>query len=302
MDVTHGFARSHRTTREGERGRLSRWDSEAPTPRWLVRFGYDGSRLDGWARQPGHHTVEGELRAGLRAFGFDLGSLELEVASRTDRGVSARANALVLRTDLPGTTLLRSLNGVDPGLFFTAAAPVPEDFRVRHAIRRTYRYFDASIVRDPARRREAVRLFAGEVDVRSLGRAIPSTQPMWRRIEAIAVDATPDGAVVEVRAQSFVWGMVRKIVGALWEVDAGRLSLARLQAALEGKVRLTLPMAEPEPLVLWDVEYSFPWTVFWRGPNRPQRGIVDHRRAELWARAQVLKSLNSVTAPDAEGP
>jgi tRNA pseudouridine38-40 synthase len=218
-------------------------------------------------------------------------ALSLEVASRTDRGVSARANALALHSALPGPTLLRTLNGVAPDLAFTAATPIPEDFRVRHAIRRTYRYYEAEPARHPSRREEAARLFAGKVDVRSFGRSIPVAEPAWREIESVTIRPLDHGAVVTVHARSFVWGMVRKIVATLREVDAGRLGIARLRSALEGKVRLTLPMAEPEPLVLWNVEYERPWTVFWQGPNRAQTAAALRRQADQWTRARILESL-----------
>jgi tRNA pseudouridine38-40 synthase len=222
--------------------------------------------------------------------------LGLEAASRTDRGVSARGNALALRATLPGAALLRALNGIDPDLFFTAATTIPDEFRVRHAVRRTYRYFDASPAQDLRRRTEAAALFAGDVDVRSFGRSIPAGAPAWRTVESVTVRSVTGGSVVEVRARSFVWGMVRKIIASLREVEAERLSAVRLRAALEGKVRLTLPMAEAEPLVLWEVEYPFPWTVYWRGPNRPQSGGALQRRAQLWTRTHVLDAL-----PPADG-
>jgi tRNA pseudouridine38-40 synthase len=267
--------------------------------RWLVQFGYDGAAFGGWARQPGLRTVEGEIRRGLVGFGVvpDADVLGMEAASRTDRGVSARANALALHTTLPGATLLRTLNGIDPDLFFTAAVPIADDFRVRHAVHRTYRYFEANPIQEPTRRDEAAALFSGVVDVRSFGRSVAAVTPAWRSVDFVRVLPAAGGSVVEVRAPVFVWGMVRKIVAALREVDAERLSTARLRSALEGRARLTLPLAEPEPLVLWNVEYPFPWTVFWRGPNRPQSVAVVRRRGNLWTRTRVLEAMLDAMAP-----
>lgn len=285
--------------------RFSERASGQVTTRWLVRFGYDGTAFRGWARQPGLPTVEGEIRRGFVRNGAvrDASALTLEVASRTDRGVSARANALTLRSPLPGPTLLRTLNGIDPNLFFTAARAIPDEFRVRRAVRRTYRYYETTPTRDESRRSEAAELFTGEVDVRSIGRAIPSRAPVLRPVESVTVFPVAGGTVVEVRAPAFVWGMVRKIVAALREVDAGRLSISRLRAALDGTERLTLPMAEPEPLVLWEVEYELPWTVHWRGPNRPQVVAAARRREGLWTRERVLDALTEpIPLPNAPGP
>jgi tRNA pseudouridine38-40 synthase len=261
--------------------------------RWWIRFGYDGAAFAGWARQLGLRTVEGEIRRGLTRSGIcrEADRARLEVASRTDRGVSARANVLALDSDLGGVTLLRALNGLSSEIFFSAAAPAPQDLRVRGAVRRTYRYFDPVPVRHPARRREAARLFSGTVDVRSFGRGIPGSAPVRRIVESVSSSALDDGSLLEVRAPSFVWGMVRKIVAALREVDAGRLSVAQLASGIEGRSRLALPLAEPEPLVLWDVEYPLRWEFEWAGPNRHQSRYLEVARNQWRARRQVLAAL-----------
>lgn len=263
--------------------------------RWLVRFGYDGAGFDGWARQPGRRTVEGEIARRLhpdaRHPGTGLPEGTIEVASRTDRAVSAHGNALATRSVLPGPTLLRRLNGISPEIFFTAATPIPEEFRVRSASRRTYRYWEAGPVDSVALWREAAALFRGPIDVRSFGRAIPARSPHLRPVESVEVTSTDGGLRIEVRAPSFVWGMVRKIVGALREHAQGRLPLGHLKAALDGDLRLTLPMAEPEPLILWEVEYPIPWTVFWDGPNRHQRAYVAAALRGARVRREVLETL-----------
>jgi tRNA pseudouridine(38-40) synthase len=237
--------------------------------------------------------VEGELRHGLREFGGASrdSDVVLEVASRTDRGVSARANAFALRADSSGPSLLRRLNGISSAIWCTAATPIPDDFRVRGASRRVYRYFDPLPSQSAERRGAAARLFSGEVDVRSLGRGLPLDRPVWRTIESVRVRATREGSVVEVRAPSFVWGMVRKIVAALREADAGRLSPEQLADALAGRTRLTLPMAEPEPLVLWDVEYPLRWQFTWTGPTRHQSIRWARNYAALRARRRVLDAI-----------
>lgn len=263
------------------------------TTRWLVRFGYDGRRFSGWARQPAGRTIEGAIRDGLQELGIARTPEEahLEVASRTDRAVSARANALTVAAELSASSLLRRLNAIAPSLFFTAAARVPPEFRVRRASRRTYRYYDARPATDPEPHRAAAALFRGPVDVRSFGREIPRSSPQWREVEVVTADPIAGGWLIEARAPSFVWGMVRKIVGALREVGEGRLTLARLEGAIAGQHRLTLPMAEPEGLVLWNVEYPVAWEAWWPGPNRHQRAHTTAASAEVWRRHHLLAAL-----------
>jgi len=238
---------------------------------------------------------------GLRERGIapDPASAHLEVASRTDRGVSARANVLAIRSVLPEVALLHRLNAIAPELFFTAVAPASPAFRVRRALRRTYRYFEPGPLSGGAGLDRATRIFEGLVDVRSFGRALPSREPVYRTVESLNVTAVGGGRRIEVRAPSFVWGMVRKIVGALREVEAGRLTLSQLEAAIAGRERLTLPMAEPEGLVLWDVEYDgLDWPTKWPGANRHQERLARRTQTSVWQRASVLRELWGPVSPE----
>ncbi len=250
--------------------------------------------------------MEGTLRRGLVALGLAASpaTLHLEVASRTDRGVSARANVLALTSDLDGARLLRALNGVAPEIFATAATPAPPGFRVRHARRRVYRYYEVGADRDFHAWAEAAPALQGAVDVRSFGRGVVSREPVWRTVESIVVTPRRGGAVVEVRAPSFVWGMVRKLVGALREHERRRLPLERLTEAAQGRVRLSLPMAEPEGLVLWSVEYPLRWEFRWQGPNRHQRAYATSAYDAWWVRRRVLRSIApyAPARPHAGGP
>jgi tRNA pseudouridine38-40 synthase len=233
------------------------------TARYLVRFGYDGVGFAGWARQPGHRTVEGEIRSGLVRLGIseDADEAKLAVSSRTDRGVSARGNALALTSSLPPSALLRALNGISPEIWFTHLAEVPDGFRPRAASQRWYRYWERPAQQVPPAWAAASRAFSGRIDVRSFGRDVPAARPTHRDVDSVEPTVDDGWLVLDVRARSFVWGMVRKIVAALREVEAGALTVAELREAIAGERRLTLPLAEPDRLVLWETSYPIEWTV-----------------------------------------
>ena len=263
-----------------------------------MRFGYDGTGFAGFARQPGKRTVEGEILEGLvRTHAVREGDdPRVRVASRTDGGVHARGNAITLSSGLEGPALLRALNGVAPEIFFTHARVVAEGFSPRAASGRWYRYFEPAAGRDIDRWRAAARLFRGEIDVRSFGRDLPSDAPAIRRVEGVTVRREGPLLTLDVRAPSFVWGMVRKIVSAVRRHDDGRLSLAQLREALDGRLRLTLPLAEADRLVLWDVEYPEPWE--YRAPRLTIRQL--RRRTEafeaLEVRGAVLAALTEASS------
>lgn len=261
--------------------------------RWLVRFGYDGRNFSGWARQPGLRSIEGEIMAGLVRSGnyARADAARIMVSSRTDRGVHARGNALTLTSPLEPIPLLRALNGMSTEIFFTHARKVDPSFVPRRACERWYRYLEPADGRDLERWAEGARLLEGRVDVRSFGRSLPTDRPTWRTISSVAVTRSGPILHVDVRAPSFVWGMVRKIVAALREFDQGRLSVAALRAAVGGTRRLTLPIAEADRLVLWDVDYGVPWEFEGRSPSPRRRAVIRAAREEAVARSAVLDAL-----------
>jgi tRNA pseudouridine38-40 synthase len=257
----------------------------------LVQFGYDGSRFAGWARQPVGRTVEGEIRERLVRLGFvkDPETLRLAVASRTDRGVSARANALVLTSSVEGPALLRILNGIAPEIFFRAATAVPSDFNVRKATRRWYRYYQEARpgALDPWRRN--VLYLTGRLDARSFGRALPAEHPTWRNVEGWQVSQMGRWMIVDVWAPSFVWGMVRKMVETLRQLESGILEPSEVEAAVRGEARLSVPLAAPEPLVLWQVEYPHAWEHRTEGWNRRQNAYLAEEILQARVRSEVLQ-------------
>jgi tRNA pseudouridine(38-40) synthase len=213
----------------------------------------------------------------------------VDVASRTDRGVSARGNALVLTSELPGPALLRALNGIATEIVFTDARTVEADFRPRAAVSRTYQYLEEAPVGTLSAYRKAAGAAVGDIDVRSFGRGLPSGHPIVRTVSRFEATALGRGLVLEVEAPSFVWGMVRKLVGSVRQVVSGELDAPTFRAALAGRRRLTLPLAEPEPLLLWEVRYDAPWTVHAVTLADRQRAYFDGERTAARVRDRLLE-------------
>ncbi|MGI0068368.1 MAG: hypothetical protein ACREB9_08195, partial [Thermoplasmata archaeon] len=262
----------------------------------LVRFGYDGEGFAGWARQPGRRTVEGTIRDGVERHRLvrNLEDARIEVASRTDAGVSARANAIAIRSELPVASLVRALNGLAPDIYFDAARPLPEEFRVRHALWREYRYFLDGPPPKIRRLRDISTRLPHQLDTRTFGRGIRSRAPVLHEIDILRVRAGRAGSRLQVRAHSFVWGMIRKIVAGMTECAEGRLPLETLLEAVSGRRPLTLPLAAPDPLILWEVRYPGRWTyrTSWRSRDQ-QSHLADGRR-----RAATRLRISDALMPD----
>lgn len=205
--------------------------------------------------------------------------------------MSARANAVVIPSTLEGGALLRLLNGLAPDIFFTRAHAVTDDFRPREAESRTYLYLASRHDHDPTVWRRLAGRFTRPVDARTFGRAVPLDRPTWRTITDARVRVEGEWIVLELTAPAFVWGMVRKIVAAIASVEGGTLSEPDLDAGIRGERRLTLPLADPHGLILWEVRYPFSWEVA-IDPSRVHQGrrwAAARRAAEL--RVQVLDRL-----------
>lgn len=228
--------------------------------RLAFRCGYLGDRFAGSQVQPGARTVEGEfIAACVRLSLFpDPRTGRFQAAGRTDRGVHARCQVFALSTPLPGraTSLIRYHLPRD--IWVTGYAPVDPGFHPRHrALHRTYRYFFGEEDLDTRAMDSAARSFEGIHDYSLFSR--PDGRDPVRRVLSARVFEDSGIAVLEVRAESFLWHMVRYMASALRMVGSGEAGGDLIASRLHGDASARLSPAPPEGLVLWDVEYGFPF-------------------------------------------
>lgn len=253
--------------------------------RWAFRVGYLADGFRGYARQPGLPTVEGLVREGLASRGMmEEPSAHFQTASRTDRGVHAAGNVIALSTVRPGPTVARALNALDPRIFCWGFAPVPAGFSPRAARARWYRYFEPAAPSALPAYREGAALFVGEHDFSSFGRRDDPPREARRLLQELSVTPRGEFLVLDLKAPSFLWGQVRKTVSALRGLAAGRLTRKEVQEALRGERRLSLPLAEPDPLLLVEVDVGVPFQPL----ARP--GVLPLRFWEEGARSARLRS------------
>lgn len=240
-----------------------------------------GRDFQGWQRQPGGRTVQGELEGALlRVFGREV---PVTSAGRTDAGVHARHQVchLDLPRPFPEAGLLRALNALTPrSLRVAAARRVEPDFHARYSPhRKTYRYrFDLADWADPfeldtachapglrpdaARVREFLATVAGTHDFASFCSADNSTRSTVRTLEAAAwEEPAPDKAALVLAGNGFLQHMVRILAGTALEVGRGRLGLDRVREALgrrDGRDLLG-PTLPAHGLTLERVEYLDEW-------------------------------------------
>ncbi len=218
--------------------------------RYRARCEYDGTEFGGFQLQPNARTVQGELETALRRLsGGDR--VAVDGAGRTDAGVHAAGQviAFTYRGRLTATELQRAVNAqLPPDVAVRDVRRVPIEFHPRYAARyREYRYTVWNGPRSPLRERHAlgvrtplnVAAMAGAASVLE-GRHDFSAFSGGDRSPVRAVHAVrirQDGRLltIDVRADAFLRGQVRRMVAALLEVGLGKMDAAGLRAALAAR-------------------------------------------------------------------
>ncbi len=231
---------------------------DAAPLRLAFRCGYLGDGFSGSQMQPGLRTVEGEyvsacIHLGLFSSHRDSRFL---AAGRTDRGVHARAQVFSFTTRVPERAISALGRRLPPDIWTTGYAKVEPGFHPRHhAISRTYRYYFMDQALDVDAMARAARRFEGSHDF-SLFARVEGRDPLRKVLTATVFEE--DGlCVFEVRAESFLWHMVRYMAGALLLAGTGAGGEEIISDRLEGDAGARLAPAPPGGLVLWDIEYPF---------------------------------------------
>lgn len=258
--------------------------------RIALKIAYDGRSFYGHQRQPDARTVEGECLAALKAAHIlrEPSEAFFRSASRTDRGVSAVGNVIAFHSSLGPEAAVGAFNDKARDVWAWAVAEVPEDFHPRHAEERWYRYHLYDRYSLPGLR-QAASAFVGEHDFRWFTSDPPPGPFTIRRID---VFRERRATILDVRARSFRRGMVRRIVSALVGHARDEVALADIVAALHGE-RHDFGMVAPEPLVLMDVEYGFPFRTILKPKVLDE---WDELRTDLSLRLALLETLDAVAA------
>jgi tRNA pseudouridine38-40 synthase len=269
-------SRSSATPRQRDAG-----DSARGKPRVLrATIEYDGGRYRGWQAQINARTVQGTLYGAVS----DLLGRDVRImgAGRTDAGVHAFAQVASIHLPLGAAdvgsleTLRSAVNDrLPPDIHVLSLAPAGPSFHARHdALVRVYRYrislrrtaFGKPFVwwvkepLDVASMSSAASLFVGRHDFSSFCDNAEGHESTLVEVSAATVAAAasvPDLLLFRITASHYLWKMVRRLVGTLVEVGAGRLSSADVKKLLgERSPKPAEWTAPPSGLFLESVTYA----------------------------------------------
>ena len=236
---------------------------------------YDGTGFAGWQVQPNACTVQQELES---AFEKVLQQrVPISASGRTDSGVHALG--MVAHATLPEnfsiglkklTEALNAETGFD--VVVRDIRKVPDDFNARHkTLDREYRYTifrrRTALYRnfswylhgdlDLATMKNCAELLIGAHDFTSFSKQTDDVEHYRCIVDISAFEEFDDRLVFTIRANRFVRGMVRAIIGALVEVGTGKLTEARFKELLDHPVELERAkhIAPAKGLMLWKIRY-----------------------------------------------
>lgn len=249
---------------------------------------YDGTAFYGWQSQEQKRTVSGVFETALKAILRD-GCYKSRVvaAGRTDRGVHALAQVasfkgiltvpvervcLVLNSRLPNDVRLKRVTVEDEMFNARFSAKAREylyifstESQVSTFIRNYVACLDKKLVINIRRMRLAARSLLGEKFLKTFCSAGSNETSYFRNIEYIKICRAKykckdgdsiDIVKIRIKANAFLYRMVRNIVSLLIDVGNGKVSIARFEEIVSsGDRRVIGKPAPPQGLYLSKVFY-----------------------------------------------
>ena len=238
---------------------------------------YEGTDFAGWAAQPGRRTVEGVLSEAISTILRQ--QVKMSVAGRTDAGVHASGQVVSFRADTdlrPALISYKTTALLPRDVALRRCVAVPEDFDARRdAMSRTYEYRLVNHeIRSPLERHYAgfapqnldldLLSAAGElVEGTHDFRAFTPQKSYHIRFQRIVTRSRwirqDDLLTYRISADSFLYGMVRALVGTMLEVAGGKRDLTEFDRLLSGGKRSEAgPAVTSRGLTLVGVGYDYP--------------------------------------------
>lgn len=277
-------------------------ESVARTFRAVVS--YDGTRFSGWQFQPRAVTVQGEIERAIHA--VTAATVRIEGAGRTDQGVHAlgQVASFTLSTRLEPERLRLALNfHLPPDVRVHRLDHAPDGFSARFSARwRLYWYllareqspFSRDRAHTPRRwpaiapMNEALNFLLGEWDFRGFTTQPEGPYGCW--LTEARWEEHPLGLRLRLRANRFLYHMVRIIVGTSLEIGIGKRPPPAMGEILLGRNRSAAgPLAPAGALYLAAVGYLPTW---------PEDGGPFESEAVPWA--ALREPTWRTVAPEAE--
>ena len=243
--------------------------------RYFIKFSYLGTEFHGSQRQPNGITVQETMEVALKMIFRE--DVPLTFAGRTDAGVHARemyAHFNLGASQLPiAPNLVFRLNGILPNsIAIHDIVPVTDEAHARFTAKsRTYEYHIVEhkdpFLHDLATRvrpgldfdamNEAAKYLIGKQDFASFCRSNTDVKTTICDLTYACWEVKEDGhAVFTITADRFLRNMVRAVVGTLFEVGRGKMTIEQFAEVITQHTRTAAGDSAPaEGLYLTKIVY-----------------------------------------------
>ncbi|MFX0071278.1 MAG: tRNA pseudouridine(38-40) synthase TruA [Candidatus Hermodarchaeota archaeon] len=233
--------------------------------RYLFKFFYIGKKkYSGSQRQKDFLTIEDCLIEALENKGYidNIKTSRFEVASRTDKLVSARGAAFSLITKKK--PILMEINtALPPEIGVWAYSVVPLDFFSRfNAIQRHYRYIYTKNENIKIRRinfkvmRRACKQLEGTHDFINFSKKEKSKTNTIRTIDLVKITSINDLIIFDFKSRAFLRQQIRRMVKKILDLGLGIIDYDQFFDMLNTSIRYSYQPADPRGLILWDIIYG----------------------------------------------
>lgn len=235
---------------------------------------YDGTHFHGYQKQPGVRTVQSVLE---HVFFQWFGPVQLVAAGRTDAGVHAHQQVISVHINTPVPVAVikqKLLNWKFEDILIRSVVSVKPSFHARYSAQsRTYRYYFSDQTPSLWASRYVAQLPSQPVDITAIREALPtivgrhdfyrfcrsgsssvSTQRQIFDARCLEID---DYWCVEISANGFLYGMVRNLLGAIFERVYQRKTLADFNALFtnDRSIVYNYRPVPPKGLTLYQIRY-----------------------------------------------
>ncbi len=226
--------------------------------RYVITFAYDGSKFNGYEKQPGLKTVEQAIEEVLTE--LNNKPVKIHASGRTDKGVHAKNQVAHFDLDVTPTLygLKKLLNKrLKKEIYIKDVITTNDAFHARYdVLEKQYNYYintdEYNVFQkdyvyqynkqlDIEKMQLAIKNFIGTHDFRSFCKENKVKINCKRTITKATVKKTKDYVIISFTANGFLRKMVRNMVSLLIEIGSGKKDIASIEKMLTnpGKINQT---------------------------------------------------------------
>jgi len=240
--------------------------------KYLITFSYDGSKYNGYQKQPSKKTVQKEIEDVLTKINSNK-SVSISSSGRTDRLVHAlNQKAHFEMKDMDLEKLKNSINKLlSSSIYVKKIEKVKDDFHARFDVKsKVYVYYINIGEYNPIEKdyvyqynknldiekmKEAIKYFEGMHNFRAFTK-VEEEKDFVRTIFKTNIEKDDDKIIITFEGNGFLRYMVRNMVGLLIEIGSLKRNSSDVQKIMDSLDRTKAGITAPaEGLYLKDVYY-----------------------------------------------